>query len=203
MKASALCKSGTRFLTGPLDTPTAWRAQLAGRLTEYAFLDVRLEQAAPSVGWVLSQDPLECDFTDINRWLYNQYALFSLRVDQKKIPSAKLKANVNKRLALWCSANDRAAAPKAVKDEIKEAVEVEMLRTTPASMALYPVLWNLHDNWLLFHASADTVVGTFRKLFHKTSGIQLLEDSPEGWLRDDALRSAFLSVPVMNMGGAK
>ena len=68
---------------------------------------------------------LDTEFLDVNRWLYNQYAVFALRIDKKVLPAKLFQAHLQKRVQGWCAAYNRERCPSKVKQELREALELE------------------------------------------------------------------------------
>src|SRR6476659_5721427 len=94
--------TGARFRVEG-DLPDNWRDVWRDRLGEYAFRDPPNRVGKEEVeGWVLTQNLLDTDFSDLNRWLMNDYALFGLRVDKKRLPAKLFRAHLEKRCQAWC-----------------------------------------------------------------------------------------------------
>ena len=148
----------------------------------------------PSLGWVQSHNLLDADFTDLGRWLYNHYALFSLREDKKTVPAKYFRALLEKQIQEWCEAQGQTRCPRSVRDEIRDRLEFELLQKTLPRVRTVEVVWNLAEGWVLFHNHSDTVNDTFRKLFHRTFGLRLYPQNPldllEGGLADAIERTA-------------
>ncbi len=136
------------------------------------------------VGWVQVHNLLDTSFLDTNKWLYNQYAVFALRVDKKVLPAKYFQAHLQKRCEGWCAANNRERCPSKVKAELKEALEFEMLQKTLPKVATYEVAWNVAEGWVLFHNQSEVPNDTFRKLFHRTFGMALVPFDPLDFVGD-------------------
>lgn len=130
------------------------------------------------VGWVEIQNLLDTGFEDVNRWLQDRYLLCALRVDKKVLPAKLFRAHLEKREQAWCAQNARTRCPAAVRAELKEQLEFEMLARTLPRVQVYEVCWNVTDGWLLFHHHSDTVNEAFRKLFFETFGLKALAETP-------------------------
>jgi DNA recombination-dependent growth factor C len=135
-------------------------------------------------GWVLSQNLLDTDFTDLNRWLFNQYALVSLRVDKKVLPAKLFAAHLQKRHQSWCEAQKRERVPAAVKEELKAALEDEMLRKTLPRVTLLEFVWNVAEGWVLLHSQSEKQNDLFRKMFHRTFGLVAVPFDPIDFVAD-------------------
>ncbi len=131
-----------------------------------------------SMGWCQVHNLLDVDFTDINRWLYNQYALIALRVDKKAVPARLLRAHLEKKMEAWCKENNRPKVPAAVKEELKEALEFDMLQKTLPRVQTWEVCWNMQDGWAFFTNDGELPNERFQKLFLRTFGLRAVPWSP-------------------------
>jgi DNA recombination-dependent growth factor C len=136
------------------------------------------------VGWVQIHNLLDTSFADVNLWLYNQYAVFGMRVDKKTLPAKYFKAHLEKRVQAWCEANKKERCPGSVKTELKEALEMEMLQKCLPRVQVYEAGWNVAEGWVIFHNQSELVNDKFRKLFHRTFGLVLVPHDPLDWLAD-------------------
>jgi DNA recombination-dependent growth factor C len=161
------------------------RDRLMQGLTEHAFREplspVHKEELG---GWCLIHNLLDTDFSDSNQYLYNQYATFGLRVEKKTVPSKLFRAHLQKKFQAWCKEHGRDRVPAKVKEEIKELLELDMLRQTLPKVALHEVGWNLNDGWVLFHNQSEGVNDRFRKLFYQSFGLALRPFTPLDYVFD-------------------
>lgn len=160
--------------------------------TAYAdLLQARAFQPAPKVslsqvyGWARADNILEVDFVGaIDRWLFNQYAVFVLRIEQRKIPPRLFRAELARRVAAWCEEHKRERAPASVRTEIKELLQDELAAKCLPLVRTHEVVWNVAEGWVALDTAALAVGDIFRKLFRETFGIPLVEAGPLEWLRD-------------------
>lgn len=136
------------------------------------------------VGWCQIHNLLDTSFGDLNRWLYNHYAVFAMRVDKKQLPAKYFKAHLEKKIEAWCKENNKERCPAAVKKELKENLEFEMLQQCLPKVQLYEVAWNVNEGWVLFHNSSELANDKFRKLFHRTFGLALFPHDPVDFVAD-------------------
>jgi DNA recombination-dependent growth factor C len=157
------------------EPPEGFRDLYTAALEENAFREpLTATNKEQRVGWVQVHNLLDTSFLDTNRWLYNQYAVFALRIDKKVIPAKYFQAHLQKRVQTWCEGQKRERCPAAVKQELKEALELEMLQKTLPRVAIYEVAWNIAEGWVVFHNQSEVPNDTFRKLFHRTFGMALM-----------------------------
>jgi len=166
--------------------PEGYRLKYSDALEAHAFRSpASVTHREEVVGWVESNNMLNKEFGDINRWFWEPYALFSLRLDKKVLPAKWVKAFRDQRVQEWCENNGQRIAPSAVKRDIKEAVETELLAKTLPRVQLTEVCWNVDEGWLLFHSQSVRVNDIFRKRFHATFGLELHAEHPLEWLSED------------------
>jgi recombination associated protein RdgC len=159
--------------------PSGFRESFAESLRSYAFREKSGINAGEEVaGWVEIHNLLDTSFEDLNRWLYDRYAIFSLRVDKKVVPAKLFKAHLDKRVEAWCQEQQRQRCPAAVRGELKELLEFEMLQRTLPRVSVYEVCWNIDAGWLLFHNLSDRANERFVKLFFETFGLHPQPSAP-------------------------
>lgn len=150
------------------------------------------------MGWVEIQNLLDHGFEDLNRWLYDRYLVFALRIDKKTLPSKLFKAHYQKRVQKWCQEHDRVRCPRPVGAEIRDELEQEMLARTLPRVQVLEICWNLGEGWLLFHSHTDSANEKFRKLFHQTFGLSIFPVAP---LDIPAMASPDLAEALLHTGG--
>lgn len=173
MSAAKIFRSCRRFrVVG--DVPEGFREEYLAALEREAFTEsVAISREARS-GWCEYGKPL----APPSDWCHNQYAVFSLRIDQRRIPGPVLRARVDKSVADWCGANSRERCPAQVRAEIRENTELELLRSTIPTMKVLNVFWDISEGWVVFSAQTERMTDLFRKLFHRTFGLVVEEDVP-------------------------
>lgn len=186
----ALFRAPTRFLVDG-QPPDGFRDLFAAALDEHRFqAPLSSTFAGVTLGWCLVDDALAVDFSDINGWLFNSYAVFALRVEQKRIPGAILQPALRQAMAKWCRDNNRLRCPAAVKRELRDLVEADLLPKILPTRATYGVVWNLTDGWVTIASTSVTRCDSFRKLFRRTFGLMLTPADPLDAVPDDAGRLA-------------
>ncbi len=177
------------------DVPEDFRTVYADALADHAWREPReWLPGVEAIGWCEIHNLLDTEFTDINKWLYNEYLVAAMRVDKKSLPGALMKAHLDKRVQAWCLEHQRPKAPAKVKSDIKDQLQFEMLQKTLPRVQTFEFSWNLAEGHVLFHASADRANDEFRKLFRHTFGLVLLPWSPLDFLADSPELSATLEV---------
>ncbi len=159
--------------------PDGFREDFAEALRANAFREPRdPARSQETQGWVEVHNLLDTSFDDINRWLYDRYLVFALRIDKKVLPAKLFKAHLDKRVRQWCEEHVRARCPTAIRGEIREQLEAELLARSLPRAQVYEACWNLDEGWLAFHNLSDGINEHFRKLFFRTFGMTLLTAAP-------------------------
>ena len=157
--------------------PEGFRASLGEAIECEAFIPplspASLDQRS---GWVLPDNMLSTDFGNQDAWLFNQYVVLALRIDQKKLPAKLYAATVKSRCAAWCAAQSRAKCPAAVKLEITEQVKLEMAPNVLPTTSLVWAVWNINDGGVVVFTHAEGALDTFRKKFRRTFSVGLTPD---------------------------
>ncbi len=112
-------------------------------------------------------------------WLtHDRYAIFSLRVDSRRIPSALLKAEVDMRLRQLQAEKDLAFIGKEARISLQDDVKAELLRKVLPTLKVVEVAWNLKAGTLLTTATSAGMQSTLVGLFVKSWGLELHPLSP-------------------------
>jgi DNA recombination-dependent growth factor C len=168
------------------EAPEGFRMKYSDALEAHSFRDpASLTHREEVVGWVETENMLYQNFADINRWLWEPYAMFSLRMDKKVLPVKWVRALQDQRVREWCENQGQKIAPSSVKRDIKDAVETELLTKTLPRVQLIEVCWNVAEGWLLFNSQSVRVNDVFRKRFHATFGLELHAQHPLEWLPEN------------------
>lgn len=171
-----------------------WRDRYRDALNEHAFQEPPQGLGKEEVeGWVQVHNLLDVTFDDFNRWLYNDVALFALRVDKKRLPGKLFKATLDKRCEAWCKERGVERCPNAVKQQIKEDLEQEWLARTLPSTSVTECAWHVGQGYLLIHGLSETVADRVRKRFFRTFGLKLVPWSPLDWLGEASLVDGLLT----------
>jgi len=170
------------------ELPDDFRERFPEALDDHAFKEpASMLHAEEVVGWCHVHNLLDTSFAqpaDRQRWLYNHYLVAGLRVDKKVLPSKLFRAHLDKRVAAWCEQNQRNRAPASVRQEMRDALEQEMLAKTLPRVQVHEFCWNLADGWVFFHSTSDNANDRFRKLFRNTFGLGTTPFSPLDFLTD-------------------
>ena len=164
-----------------------WRDLYRDRLNEFAFTEPPVGIGKEEVeGWTQVHNLLDTEFDDYNRWLYNDFAVFALRVDKKRLPAKLFKATLDKKCQAWCAEREIDRCPASVRNDIKDALEADWLKRTLPAVAVTECSWSITGKYLLLHSLSEGTTDRFKKRFFRTFGLKLVPWSPLDWLSDRA-----------------
>lgn len=122
-----------------------------------------------SVGWVHMDDPKTSDFDSPAACCREHYLMFTLRRDKRSVPSAILKAHMEKAQDEFLAENPGfTKVPKQKREDLKEAVHAMLLSQTLPTPATYDAVWDTKSGILTFSSLSPKVVELFEDHFKKT-----------------------------------
>ena len=185
------------------DPPENWRLAYREKLEEHAFRDPPQGAGKEEVeGWVQVHNLLDTSFEDYNRWLYQDVALFALRVDKKRLPAKLFKATLDKKCAAWAAEREVERCTAAVRSELKEQLEADWLKRTLPSVAITEVAWNIGKGEVLLHSLSEGTADRFRKRFFRTFNLRLVPWSPMEWVEPGKVEPLLGTGPASLHGEA-
>ncbi|WP_224983243.1 recombination-associated protein RdgC [Geomonas agri] len=122
-----------------------------------------------SVGWVHLDDPRIAEFDSPAACCREHYFMFTLRRDKRAVPSAVLKAHLEKAKEEFLAENPGfAKVPKQKREDLKEAVHAMLLSQTLPTPATYDAVWDTKSGILTFSSLSPKVIELFEDMFKKT-----------------------------------
>ncbi|MCB9682940.1 MAG: recombination-associated protein RdgC [Alphaproteobacteria bacterium] len=183
-------------------TPPDWRDAYRDRLNAMAFREPGPQMGKEELeGWVQVHNLLDTEFDDLNRWLYGNYAVFSLRVDKKTLPANLFRATVEKQAQAWAQEHGVERCPAAKKKELKEELEEAWLKRTLPRVATTEICWHVTEGWLLVGGLSERTVERVRKRFHRTFGLELHAWSPLDYVAAGGVADQLLGTSPTIVGG--
>lgn len=163
-----------RFLVlGPVPSEEDLHAGLAADMFR-PFQDGSEEER---MGWCDWRNPLMVP-PDPDWATHERYALFGLRLDSRKVPSALLKAHVDLRLRQLQAEKDLAFIGREARVSLQDEVKVELLRKVLPTPKVAEVAWDLKGGLLWTTASSSKMQSALVELFHKSFGLELQPLAP-------------------------
>ncbi|HBA86918.1 MAG TPA: exonuclease [Geobacter sp.] len=122
-----------------------------------------------SLGWVHLDDPKTSEFDSPATCCRDHYLMFTLRRDKRSVPSAILKAHLEKAQDEFLAENPGfTKVPKQKKEDLKEAVHAMLLSQTLPTPATYDAVWDTQNGILTFSSLSPKVIELFEDHFKKT-----------------------------------
>jgi len=163
-----------RFLVlGPVPT----EADLLEGLRQDAFRPFEDGLEEERLGW--------CDWRNLlitppeAEWVTQErFAIFSLRLDTRKVPSALLKAQVELKLQSLQKEKDLAFVGKEARTSLQDEVKAELLLKVLPTPRVSEVAWDLKGGMLWTTASSSKTQSALIGLFIKSFGCELQPLAP-------------------------
>lgn len=152
------------------DLPKTDQAQwFSKKLTDYGFQSIENSTEEISEGWVLVDKPDEATFDEPADFWRDNYIVFSLRRDQRKIPAAVLKSHISREEGAFLAQNlNLRRAPKHKREEIKEQVQLRLMTRCLPVPSTVDVVWDLKSGVLTLYSLGTKVIERFEDMFRKT-----------------------------------
>lgn len=152
------------------DLPKTDQAQwFSKKLTDYGFQSIENSTEEISEGWVLVDKPDEATFDEPADFWRDNYIVFSLRRDQRKIPAAVLKSHIGREEGAFLAQNlNLRRAPKHKREEIKEQVQLRLMTRCLPVPSTVDVVWDLKSGVLTLYSLGTKVIERFEDMFRKT-----------------------------------
>lgn len=149
-------------------------------LAENGFRSIEQGSEELAVGWVQLDDIRESGFALPLTYARDHYLAFSLRRDQRRIPSALFKAHLEVAQNEFLAANPGLnRVPKQKKEDLRDAVRGTLMSKTLPSPAIYDVVWDTRSNLVYFTSLSTKVIEMFEDLFKQTfDGLRLVTVHP-------------------------
>ena len=175
------------------EPPNDFQEAYLAHLTNHFFEPLTpMGEEERSVGWVPTQDPIAESFRR-DQVFFNQYIVFSMRIDKWALPAPWVKALTRKAIAERLPELEEKEAEKQKaegklrpsaklskreKDKIKLEVITDIKHKILPSMKVIDVVWNISECTVRFWSSSQAVCDEFAELFEATFGLALSHDSP-------------------------
>jgi hypothetical protein len=169
------------------------------RLAKNGFESIDNTATEVSSGWVHIDDSGENDFGHPGAFWRDHYLAFTLRRDQRRVPSAVFRAHMKNAESEFLSANPgMRRVPKQKREEMKEAVQIALYAKTLPVPSTYDAVWDTRSGLVTFTSLSPKVMDLFENYFKNTfDGLRLLMLHPfsraERVLGDD-LKPALLKA---------
>jgi hypothetical protein len=133
-----------------------------------------------SSGWVQLDDYQESGFASLHTFQHDHYLAFSLRHDQRKLPTTLLKPYILKAEQEWLATNPQfKRVPKQQREDLRDAVRGSLFAKTLPVPTIYDAVWDTRSNLLTFSSLGTKAVDLFVDQFKKSfDGLRLVPLHP-------------------------
>jgi hypothetical protein len=139
------------------------------KLSQKGFQSIENSSEELSEGWTLVDRPDDSGFEAPGDFWRDNYLVFSLRRDQRKIPSAVLKSHTGREEGAFLAQHPNLRrTPKNKRQEIKELVQVRLLTKCLPVPSSVDVVWDLKNGVLTLFSLGSKVIERFEDWFRKT-----------------------------------
>ena len=150
------------------------------KLAARGFQSIENSSEEVSEGWTLVDRSDDADFAAPADFWRDNYLVFSLRRDQRKIPAALLKSHAGREEAAFLSQYPNLRrAPKKKREEIKEQVQLRLLTRCLPVPSTVDVVWDQKNGVLSLLSLSSKSLERFEDIFRKTfEGLSLVAIHP-------------------------
>jgi recombination associated protein RdgC len=125
------------------------------------------EYSELQIGWVPFETPYVPDF-ETTDFQFGEYFVFSLRIDQKKIPGKLFKQQVAMKINEKLKETGREFLSRNEKSEIRELIQDDLLKKTPFTPNVYELAWDYNQGILYFFAGQKAAREHLETVFVKS-----------------------------------
>lgn len=141
----------------------------SGKLSARGFQSIENSAEESSEGWTQVDRPDDAAFAVPSDFWRDNYLVFSLRRDQRKIPSAVLKSHAGREEGAFLAQHPNLRrTPKNKRAEIKEQVQMRLLSRCLPVPSSVDVVWDQKSGVLTLFSLGSKVIERFEELFRKT-----------------------------------
>jgi len=159
------------FVIGDLSED--YEKEFASAVERYAFKNME-EQSAEErrIGWAGIHDMFQTR-VDAMGFLNPPYVSLTLRIDKKHVPPKALLRYTKEAEAAVREEEALEYLPRARRLEIKDAVNLNLIKRAIPDSAAYDMVWNLETGIVMFGSANAKLGDEFSELFTKTFGLTL------------------------------
>ncbi len=139
------------------------------KLSDRGFQTIENSTEESAEGWTLVDKPDDSTFDVPSYFWRDNFIVFTLRRDQRKIPAAILKSHTGRQEAVFLAQNPNLRrTPKHKRDEIKELVQLQLMTKCLPVPLTVDVVWDLKSGTLTLYSLGTKVIERFEDIFRKS-----------------------------------
>ena len=149
----------------------------AERISAFSFRDIDDSHEERSIGWVSVLNMFDAEFAYAS-FAAGDYIALTMRLDERKVAPKVLKKFCLKEEERIKKERQIPKLNKSQKIEIKENIQLMLLKKAVPIPATYDLCWNLSNNTLLFFSTSQKAQEHLEDFFKKTFGLNLVLQIP-------------------------
>lgn len=149
----------------------------ADRIRSHSFRDIDDTFEERSIGWVSVMNIFDSQFAYAS-YAAGDYIMLSLRIDERKVPPALLKKFCLKEEERVKREKELPRLSKRHRLEIKENVQLMLLKKSMPGTAVYDLAWNLAEGTVLFFSTNKKAQEALEEFFKETFDLHLVLQIP-------------------------
>jgi hypothetical protein len=151
-----------------------------GRLAAGGFRSIEETTEELSQGWVHLDDFTLSSFDEARAWRRENYLVFTLRRDRRRVPAIILRAHLERAREEFLSANPGYNhLPREKKEDLRDAHRGRLLARTLPSPSTADVVWDTRSGLVTFTSLGTPALTAFEELFEETfPGLRLVPEHP-------------------------
>lgn len=159
------------------DLPENFWDFAAPRIADHSFRDIDDTYDERSVGWVSVAGMFDTDFSRAP-YAVGDHLVLSMRIDERKVAAKILRKFCLKEEERLKAARQLPKLSKAQRGEIKENVQLMLLKKALPAPAVYDLCWNLAQGTILFFSANQKAQEQFEELFRQTFELGVILQVP-------------------------
>ncbi len=135
-------------------------------LSTHSFRE-EVEGLSKRIGWTSPFEPFSPQF-DVASSILGDFAIFSMRIDERKVPRALLKKYLALEELKYMEEKGIKRLPRLVKKKLRERVEFMLLQKVLPVPTIIDVAWDLEEGIVYFFSTSSKVIGEFQGFFKRS-----------------------------------
>lgn len=150
---------------------------LADRVVSFCFRDIDDTYDEYSIGWVSILNMFDSEF-EFASYVAGDYITLTLRIDERKVSPAILKKMVQKEEERVRLERQLPKLGRSVKVEIKERIQVELMRKAIPVPSTFELCWSLADSTILLFTTNKKIHAVLEDYFKESFGLLIRQQIP-------------------------
>lgn len=150
---------------------------IANRIAAFSFQDIDDTYDEYSIGWVSVLNMFDSQFKFAS-YAAGDYITLTLRIDERKVSPAILKKVIQKEEERVRLEKQLPKLSRSMKVEIKERVQVDLMRKAIPIPSVFELCWSLSDATLLFFSTNKKIHAVLEDFFKDSFGMLIRQQIP-------------------------